>query len=53
MSIKRANQEDILRWPDGFWCYRYELPEMDHKSDDFEVITEESPEYELIAEEAA
>lgn len=31
------DQEDIIEWPDGFWCYRYELHEMDHKSDDYQV----------------
>lgn len=32
------DSEDVLRWPDGTWCYRYELPEMSHMSDDFEVL---------------
>lgn len=48
MTIRPAGQEDILRWPDGSWCYRHELPEMGHKSDDYEVITEDSPEYLLF-----
>lgn len=33
------HSDDILRWPDGSWCYRYELPEMAHKSDDYEVLS--------------
>lgn len=31
--------EDIFLYSDGFtWCYRYELHEMKHMSDDYEVI---------------
>ena len=30
--------DDVILWPDGAWCYRYELPEMSHKSDDYEVL---------------
>lgn len=49
-TIRKASPDDILRWADGTWCFRYELHEMTHMSDDFEVITEEHPEYELILE---
>lgn len=51
MSVRLADPEDILLWPDGTWCYRHELAEMSHKSDDFEVITEQSPQYELLVAE--
>ena len=37
--------EDILLWPDGTWCYRYELKEMTHKSDDYGVLYFDSEEY--------
>lgn len=30
--------EDICLWPDGTWCYRHELWEMTHMSDDYEVV---------------
>jgi hypothetical protein len=30
--------EDIFLWPNGEWCYRYEREQMNHKSDDFEVL---------------
>lgn len=33
-----ASSEDVMAWPDGTWCYRFELWEMTHMSDDFEVI---------------
>jgi hypothetical protein len=28
------SSEDIIKWPCGTWCYRYELHEFTHKSDD-------------------
>lgn len=46
MTIKPASPDDILRWPDGTWCYRSELWGMQHMSDDYEVITQDNPEYE-------
>lgn len=27
--------EDIVMWPNGTWCYRYEIHEMNHMSDDY------------------
>jgi hypothetical protein len=39
------NLEDILMWPDGTWCYRHELSEMTHMSDDYRVIAFDSAEY--------
>jgi hypothetical protein len=40
------NQEDILVWSDeGTWCYRYELPEMQHRSDDYMVLSFESKDW--------
>lgn len=38
MNIRPISQEDIFVWPDGAWCYRYELAEMTHMSDDYEVV---------------
>ena len=29
---------DVILWPCGTWCYREELHEFGHKSDDYEVI---------------
>lgn len=46
MSKQAPDSEDILLWPDDMtgptWCYRYELGEMSHMSDDFEVLPFES-----------
>ena len=39
------DSEDIFLWCDGVWCYRYELYEMNHKSDDYEVLPFESARY--------
>ena len=39
------NIEDLLMWSDGTWCYRYELSEMNHMSDDYRVIAFDSDEY--------
>lgn len=42
MKDSKDNQtfdmEDLILWPDGTSCYRYELHEMSFKSDDFAVI---------------
>lgn len=40
--------EDIALWPDGQWCYRYELNEMQHKSDDYRVLYFGTTEYEAF-----
>lgn len=37
-NIRPIKPDDILLWPDGTWCYRHDLHEMGHKSDDYEVI---------------
>ena len=31
----QSNLEDVIMWPCGTWCYRYELYEYNHKSDDY------------------
>lgn len=42
--------EDVFLWSDGTWCYRCELQEMQHMSDDFEVLLFDSPEYLVFME---
>ena len=53
MTVKLASRDDILRWPDGTTCYRWEWERGDYAfmSDDFEVITEESPEYQVLQDQ--
>ena len=29
---------DVILWPCGTWCYREELADFTHKSDDYEVL---------------
>jgi hypothetical protein len=42
---KTFDLEDILVWPDGMWYYRYEAHEAGHKSDDFDVLFVDTPEW--------
>lgn len=37
-DMAKADLDDIIFWPDNEWCYRYELSEYAHKSDDYEVV---------------
>jgi hypothetical protein len=32
------NPEDIYLWPDDTWCYRHELEQYQHMSDDYLLI---------------
>lgn len=36
---QESDPEDIVVWPDDTWCYRHDLPTMNHMSDDYEVIS--------------
>lgn len=38
MNDKQYDVEDVFLWPDGVWCYRYEVEEYSYKSDDYEVV---------------
>ncbi|AEH14019.1 hypothetical protein Sbal117_2298 [Shewanella baltica OS117] len=31
-------EDDVFLWPDYSWCFRYELIDHSHKSDDYEVV---------------
>lgn len=39
------NDCDVMLWPDGTWCFRHELPEFGHMSDDYRVIIEDTAEW--------
>lgn len=45
--------DDFLYWPCGTHCYRHELPQMTHMSDDYMVIEVFSPYYDDAEEIAA
>lgn len=34
-----VDQEDKLLWPDGTWCYRFEVEGYSFMSDDYEVVS--------------
>ena len=34
--------DDILLWPDSTWCFRHELSQYSHMSDDYETIKSDS-----------
>lgn len=42
---KTIDLEDLIVWPDDTWCYRYELYDFKHKSDDYKVLYFETDEY--------
>ncbi len=42
---KTVDMEDVFLWSNGDWCYRYEIFEMKHKSDDYCVLYFGSREY--------
>ena len=48
--MKQYDLEDIIIWPSGTWCYRYELHEMQHLGNDYEVLLYDSPEYNTFLE---
>lgn len=45
VMTKQTDLEDLILWPDDTWCYRYELYEMNHMGDDYEVLSYDSDEY--------
>ncbi len=45
MSIASDNPDDILLWPDGFWCFRKEFSEGFLRQDDYRVILHHSDEW--------
>lgn len=38
LPLRLPDSEDLLIWADGTWCYRYELSEFNHMSDDYELV---------------
>ena len=37
--------EDILLWPDGFWCFREEFSPLFLREDDYQVVPHRSDEW--------
>ena len=42
------NPDDILIWPDGFWCYREEFREDFLRGDNYRVVAHLSDEWQKI-----
>lgn len=45
-SENPPDPEDVILWPDYTWCWRHELSEMNHKSDDFQIVYAGTKEWE-------
>jgi hypothetical protein len=43
--------EDIMVWPDGTWCYREDLRDMTHMSDDYTVLIFDSADWHVFDKE--
>ena len=51
MNVREINGEDILLWPNGSWCYRYELEDnFGHLSDDYVVIPVDTPRWQEVVD---
>lgn len=48
VSEPRITPEDLIVWPDGSNCFRYELHEYGWKSDDYEVVIPGSGVYQAL-----
>lgn len=42
--------DDVISWPCGTWCYRADLPDYSHKSDDYQVLKTDSREWQVFLE---
>ena len=51
LARKDITSDDLILWPCGTWCYRHELLEFTHKSDDYEEVVFGSARYELLCKE--
>lgn len=47
------NLEDILVWPDGEYCFRYELAGFQHRSDDYRTVAHDSDEWHRMCQEGS
>ena len=45
------SREDIMVWPDGTWCYREDLEDMAHMSDDYIVLAFDSADWHAFDKE--
>lgn len=45
-----VNGEDLCVWPDGTQCFRDELADYTHMSDDYEIVAYGSPRWHELVE---
>jgi len=45
-----TSEDDVIIWPCSTWCYRTDLPEYSHKSDDYQVLKTDSREWQVFLE---
>jgi len=50
MTIQKISGDDIIVWPDGTTCYRHDLGDFGHMSDDYIVLPAGSAEWEAQVE---
>ena len=46
-------EEDILLWPDGFWCFRFELRDGINRDSQYRVVPYESDRWEQLGQTRA
>ena len=45
-SNTKEDDEDVILWPDGYWCFRFELEEHSHRSSNYKVYFKNNPNHE-------
>ena len=45
-SSVKEDHEDVILWPDGYWCFRFELEEHPHRSGNYKVYFRNNPDHE-------
>ena len=40
------DDEDVILWPDGYLCFRFELEEHTHRSSNYKVYFKNNPDHE-------
>ena len=43
MDDTKEDSEDVILWPDGYWCFRFELEEHSHRSSNYKVYFKNNP----------
>jgi hypothetical protein len=49
--VSVVNAEDVLLWPDGFWCFRDEFSPRFLRAEDYRVIPHGSEEWARLTKE--